>query len=48
MTDEDWQKTLFHPEQKREITLWEMLLIYAWHGKHHAAHITNLREQKGW
>jgi uncharacterized damage-inducible protein DinB len=48
MTDEDWQRTLFHPEQKREITLWEMLLIYAWHGKHHAAHITNLREQKGW
>jgi hypothetical protein len=48
MTDADWQRTLFHPEQKREITLWEMLLIYAWHGKHHAAHITNLREQKGW
>jgi len=48
MTDEDWQRTLYHPEQKREITLWEMLLIYAWHGKHHAAHITNLREQKGW
>jgi hypothetical protein len=48
MTDEDWQRTLFHPEQQRRITLWEMLLIYAWHGKHHAAHITNLREQKGW
>jgi hypothetical protein len=48
MTDEDWQRTLYHPEQKREITLWEMLLIYAWHGKHHAAHITNLREQKAW
>jgi hypothetical protein len=48
MTDEDWQRTLFHPEQQRKITLWEMLLIYAWHGKHHAAHITNLREQKGW
>lgn len=48
MTDEDWQRTLFHPEQQREITLWEMLLIYSWHGKHHAAHITNLREQKGW
>jgi hypothetical protein len=48
MTDEDWQRTLFHPEQKREITLWEMLLIYAWHGKHHVAHITTLREEKGW
>ena len=24
MTDEDWQRTLFHPEQQRKITLWEM------------------------
>ena len=48
MTDVDWQRTLFHPEQQRKITLWEMLLIYSWHGKHHAAHITNLREEKGW
>ncbi|MEN9951047.1 MAG: hypothetical protein RLY85_1799 [Bacteroidota bacterium] len=46
--DEDWHRTVFHPEQQREISLWELLAIYAWHGKHHAAHITNLREQMGW
>lgn len=48
MQPEDWNRTLYHPEQKRNITLWEMLLIYAWHGKHHAAHITGLRERMGW
>lgn len=48
MTEEDWQRTIFHPEQKRTITLWDMLGTYAWHGKHHAAHITALRERMGW
>lgn len=46
--DEQWERTIYHPEQERKITLWELLLIYAWHGKHHAAHVTNLREQMGW
>ena len=48
MQDADWKRTLHHPEQKRDISLWEMLLIYAWHGKHHADQMNNLREQKGW
>jgi len=24
------------------------LFLYSWHGKHHTAHITELRKQKGW
>lgn len=44
----DWEKTIYHPEQKRELTLWNLLGIYAWHGRHHVAHITALRERKGW
>ncbi|MFZ9588975.1 MAG: YfiT family bacillithiol transferase [Chitinophagaceae bacterium] len=48
ISDEQWDRTIYHPEQERKITLWELLLIYAWHGKHHAAHVTNLREQMGW
>lgn len=48
LPDAAWQRTLFHPVQQRQLTLWHMLGIYAWHGKHHVAHITNLREQKGW
>ncbi|MFN5913571.1 MAG: YfiT family bacillithiol transferase [Chitinophagaceae bacterium] len=48
ITDEQWQRTLYHPEQKTTMTLWTLLLIYSWHGKHHVAHITNLREQMQW
>jgi hypothetical protein len=48
INDDQWERTIYHPEQERKITLWELLLIYAWHGKHHAAHVTNLREQMGW
>lgn len=48
MSETDWQKTIYHPEQKRTITLWNMLGTYAWHGKHHAAHITSLRVRMGW
>lgn len=47
-TTKDWERTVFHPEQKKTITLWELLGSYAWHGKHHTAHITRLREEKHW
>lgn len=48
LTDEQWKRTVFHPEHKKEITLWYLLGMYAWHGKHHVAHITSLRERKRW
>jgi hypothetical protein len=44
----DWERTIYHPEHKRSITLWELLGMYSWHGKHHTAHITSLRERMGW
>lgn len=44
----DWQRTVFHPEQKKELTLWHLLGSYAWHGKHHVAHIISLRERNKW
>jgi uncharacterized damage-inducible protein DinB len=44
----DWQRTVFHPEKKKELTLWHFLGLYAWHGKHHVAHITALRERNKW
>jgi hypothetical protein len=25
-----------------------MLALYAWHGRHHVAHITSLRQREGW
>jgi hypothetical protein len=44
MSDEDFQRRLKHPETG-EWTLAQTLGLYAWHGKHHTAHITKLRER---
>lgn len=44
----DWQRTFVHPESGREVTLERTLALYAWHGAHHTAQITGLRERKGW
>jgi len=43
----DFGRTLRHPE-RGVMTLDEMLSLYAWHGRHHIAHITSLRERMGW
>jgi len=37
----DYQRKYIHPEHGKELTLANMLGMYAWHGKHHLAHITN-------
>jgi uncharacterized damage-inducible protein DinB len=47
MTDADFERRFIHPETG-EWTLEGALAMYAWHSKHHTAHITKLREQKGW
>ncbi|HWR15077.1 MAG TPA: bacillithiol transferase BstA [Terriglobales bacterium] len=44
---EDWQRTMVHPD-RGEISCEFNLAIYAWHCKHHVAHITELRKRKGW
>ncbi len=44
---EDFARALKHPEMGR-VTLEKYLALYAWHGKHHVAHITSLRERSGW
>jgi uncharacterized damage-inducible protein DinB len=48
LNDSDWEKIVIHPEQGRQMSLWFLLGLYAWHGKHHTAHITSLRERGGW
>ncbi len=44
----EWERTVFHPESKKEMTLWYLLGMYAWHGRHHTAHILKLRDREGW
>jgi uncharacterized damage-inducible protein DinB len=48
LTPEEFERKVFHPEHKKEMTLWFLLGMYAWHSRHHVAHITTLREEKGW
>lgn len=48
MSDEDFDRTYYHPEQKRSVALHEVLALYAWHGKHHTAHVAELRERNRW
>jgi len=47
MTPDDFARTLVHPEMGQR-TLDFMLQMYAWHGRHHTAHVTSLRTRKGW
>ncbi len=39
MTEEQWQRSFFHPVYSRHYTLEQALVQYAWHGRHHLAHI---------
>lgn len=47
VNEEDWNRTYVHPESGQH-NLWYLLGMYAWHGKHHVAHITALREREEW
>ena len=44
---EDWKRTFRHPELG-VMSLEKTLALYAWHGRHHVAHITSLREKNAW
>ncbi len=45
---EQWERTYFHPEHNRNVPIWDMVAMYAWHSKHHTAHITRLRDRMNW
>ncbi len=40
-------RTFTHPEIG-SVTLAQNIALYAWHGRHHVAHITSLCEREGW
>jgi hypothetical protein len=43
----DFERGYVHPENGRQ-NLATVLAIYAWHSRHHTAHITNLRARQNW
>jgi DinB superfamily len=47
LDEEQWQRGFKHPE-RGDSTLELTTLLYAWHARHHVAHIARLREREGW
>ncbi len=48
LSPEDVKKEFTHPETKKNVPLDRLIATYAWHGEHHLAHITALKERMGW
>jgi len=48
MKESDWKRTYHHPGMGKTLTLEQVLALYAWHGRHHVAHVTTLRKSRGW
>jgi len=38
----------FRPDDAGLVTLEQAVATYAWHGRHHVAHVTSLRAREGW
>lgn len=47
LPEDAFSRAFFHPERGR-VPLGINLAMYAWHCRHHAAHITRLRERMDW
>jgi uncharacterized damage-inducible protein DinB len=47
MSGADFARQVQHPESG-PMSLDRLLQLYAWHGRHHVAHITDLRKREGW
>ena len=47
MSDSDYARTFRHPEHGVRTVDW-MVALYAWHGPHHVAHVTSLRQRNRW
>ena len=48
LSPQDLQRQYIHPETKKYNRLDNMTAMYAWHGEHHLAHITSLKERMHW
>lgn len=48
LSAEALEKSFIHPEHQKEFRLKEIIGLYAWHGNHHLAHITELKKRMDW
>ena len=44
----DFARAVNHPEWKNPMSIDQLVAMYWWHGRHHVAHITSLRERMKW
>ena len=47
LTSTHFGRTMMHPENG-PMTIDSLLELYAWHGRHHVAHVTELKNRSGW
>lgn len=48
LTASDFERRYVHPQYGKEFPLYEVAALYAWHGDHHLAHITELKKRNHW
>jgi hypothetical protein len=48
LTAGDFERRYVHPQYGKEFPLYEVAALYAWHGDHHLAHITELKKRNHW
>lgn len=44
LREDQWNRTLNYPGKPAPVTIWFLLGMYSWHGKHHTAHILSYRK----
>jgi len=48
LTEEQNERIFIHPEHGKKFRIDENIGVYAWHGNHHLAHITETKKRNNW
>src|SRR3954468_16731751 len=48
LAPEQFSRTFVHPHHDQTVTIGYQVQNYAWHSRHHVAHMTALRQREGW
>lgn len=46
LTEEELNRTYFHPQYQKEFRVKDVICLYAWYGNHHLAHVKLVAEKK--
>jgi len=48
LNEEELNRTYYHSQYERSFSIKDVICLYAWHGNHHLAHITSLKNRMNW